>query len=221
MKYAIDKITRKRYNVAQWKIHCENRTVGECEICGEDIYLKAKETPTTAAHFAHYHGTNCPTKSKNRIPFLNLQPSAIDEKNSLEIREELDRQLYKVYNKCSVLTGGLRIATFKKLIQNCHQKNVWAYKGLTFKYVPYLLLASHDKFVKDDLSSTDQFNFYFTLAPAIHHSDDLWNNQKNVAQSIWKVCSDGEITNYPINANLDMEPDWFDSTRKQIKKIIF
>ncbi|ARR10689.1 hypothetical protein [Paenibacillus bovis] len=221
MKYAIDKVAGKRYSIAEWKIHCENRTIGRCEVCGEDVYIRAKETTSTAAHFAHYQGTKCPTKAGNRTPFLNLRPSAIDEKNSLEIRQELERQLYKVYNKCSALTGGLRIATFRKLIQNCHQRNVWAYKGLTFKYVPYLLLASHEKFVKEDLTSTAQINFYFTLAPAIRYSDDLWNQQKNVAQSIWKVCPDGEIINYPIDADLDVEPEWFNSTRKQIKKMIF
>ncbi|WP_019638930.1 hypothetical protein [Paenibacillus fonticola] len=218
--YAVDKVTGLKYNVDEWMIHCENRSIGECPICDEDVFIKADKSPKRSTHFSHYPHSSCPTIKENRKPFIDLPPSDIDEKNAIRLKKEFTENLYGIYLKCNSLADGIKFSVFRELILSFTQKNIWNYKGLTLKYIPYILLACREKFPTNE-SSFRKENVYFIFEPNMRYGDDLWNKPQKIKQKMWKVfLSNGDFEEFNISDEWIVEPYWFENTRSKIQDII-
>ncbi|MBU7318217.1 competence protein CoiA [Paenibacillus oleatilyticus] len=218
--YAIDKVLGKKFNIEEWSKNCQNRSIGECPICDEDVFIKADKSPNRSTHFSHYPNSKCPTIKGNRRPFVDLAPSEIDEENAIQIKSYVIENLYAIYLKCNSLADGIKFNVFRDLIITFNQKNIWNYKGLTLKYIPYILLTCRDKFPKNE-SGFRKDDFYFVFEPNMRYGDDLWNKPHKVKQKIWKVLlSNGNFEEYEILDEWIIEPEWFKTTRDRIQDTI-
>jgi len=97
---------------------------------------------------------------------------------------------------------------FKEMIDKADERNIWAYKGLTLKYVPYVLLVTYGVFSKKDLRKR---KVHFVFDSLMSNYDDLWINSK-VKQNIWRVYPDEQNSVEREQIDWDtsgLEPDYF------------
>lgn len=117
------------------------------------------------------------------------------------------------------MAEGLKINVFKELITNFNSKNIWAYKGLSLKYIPYILLTCREKFKKkEDLTLSNQ-SLFFILETDTKYADDLWNKQSSMKQNLWKVDENGDVEGFLIDDNWIIELNWFKKTSQFVEKI--
>ncbi|WIY58987.1 hypothetical protein [Bacillus arachidis] len=153
--YVIDPETNEEIHVSKWKIKYPGQDA-ICEVCDKSMYVRADATPDRADHFAHYPHSNCPTSKESRKKYEDLYPTEIDEENAKRIKREVVANLWPIYQKCKEIMKGnqksndafLYQKEFKEMIQKADERNIWAYKGLTLKYVPYVLLVNYGVFPK-------------------------------------------------------------------------
>ena len=216
MNTAFDPVTNNTYDVDTWLKKCENRRDGICSICGDRVYLRADKSEERRTHFAHIKGSTCPSIIENHQPFKHLSVSDFDNENAIMIKSLILENAYLVYEKCKRMADGLTVKEFRELIDFATSKAVWNYKGLSFKYVPYILLTCRERYTKKDFEYRKR-EFYFVLDPNVSHVDELWNDTVNKKQKLWKIyLGEKDIEEYQIGDQL--EPDWFKYTREHLSK---
>lgn len=182
---------------------------GVCPICDMAMELRAESSISTAVHFWHGIGANCPSIKKNRQKYEDLPPSSVDKNAGVVLRSEVKKHLYTIYQACNALVDGLKYTEFRELIVKASDKGIWDYKGFRLNYVPYVLVTFHDMFYSKGSKLRDD-KYYIVLEPAIRCLDDLWNKPQSIKQAIWKVSPEkGVIEVLPIKSMLDPIPDWF------------
>lgn len=132
--------------------------------------------------------------------------------------------LRPIYQKCKEIMKGnqkgnetfLYKKEFKEMIDKADERNIWAYKGLTLKYVPYVLLVNYRVFSKKDLRKR---KVHFVFDSLMSNYDDLWINSK-VKQSIWRVYPDEQnsVERGGYKIFIDLERDLL---MKEIDKYMF
>ncbi|MBP2111693.1 hypothetical protein [Paenibacillus silagei] len=214
MYEAIDIVTNELYGIDDWLKNCENRKEGLCRVCGEKIYIRADKSENTKTHFSHYRDSKCPTIEKNHRPFAHLNASELDLENGEIIKGKVAEHSFLIFEKCKGMAENLNAKEFRDLIDFATQKEVWNYKGLTFTYVPYILLTCREKFTKGERNYRKS-DFYFVFDPNIKNVDELWN-QSGKKQKLWKVdCKDNNVTEYSIDSAL--LPKWYEFTDEYIR----
>ncbi|WP_339784473.1 hypothetical protein NSQ38_24070 [Paenibacillus sp. FSL R7-0313] len=214
MNKAIDPVSGKLLEVQEWLKVCSNRREGLCPVCDEEISLRADKSENTRTHFTHRKGSQCPTIEKNHKPFEHLVASDIDNENGEYIKSLTIANSYSIYEKCKGLADNLSVKEFRELIDFATSKGVWNFKGLTFMYVPYILLTCRERFIKKD-SDYRKKDFYFVLDPNLNKVDELWNDTKSKKQKLWKINVDNNsVEEYSINEIL--VPEWFTYTKEYI-----
>ncbi|MBP1311724.1 hypothetical protein JOD82_004861 [Paenibacillus sp. 1182] len=217
MNSAIDPVSGKLYEVEVWLKNCGNRREGICQVCGDNVYLRADKSEDRRTHFAHKKGSPCPTIVENHRPFEQLNASDTDLENAKIVKLLINSYSYLLYEKCKRMSESLTVKEFRELIEFANTKGVWNYKGLTFTYVPYILLTCREKFSKKD-SEFRKRDFYFVFDPNVKNVDELWNDTKRKKQKLWKIylSNDNSIVEYLIDDSL--EPEWFAFTKEFISK---
>jgi hypothetical protein len=205
--YALDPRTRARVTIKQWLDGGRQHQPAECDVCGEEVMPKAVSTAATSPHFAHQANSRCPTVAGNRARFASLGPSGKDPTAGKRIRQEFVDKAFAVYTKCSGLCETLKLAEFQSMVAAADQKDMWSYVGLSFKYVPYLLVSTQTRFPAGGLR---HFSFYFVFEPPRRHVDELWSNPVRLKQRIWRVHeADGALDPFDIDEEWLVEPEWF------------
>src|SRR5699024_3516645 len=141
----------------------------------------------------------------------NLQPIEKDYNNAKEIKKSLLSNLEIVFQECIRIYGkkGFKRSDFKALIRKASENNIWFYKGLTTKYLPYVLLVNYGVFQKADHRKE---KVYFVFDEKLSNDDDLWINQGKMKQTIFKVYADrnNEVDEVKINFDTStLDPGYF------------
>ncbi|TFW48661.1 hypothetical protein ES895_26965 [Bacillus sp. 007/AIA-02/001] len=213
--YVIDPETNEEIHVSKWKIKYPDQDAS-CEVCNTAVYVRADATPNRQDHFAHYKHSNCPTIKDGRKKYEHLHPTEKDEENAKKIKREVVANLWPIYQKCKEIMKGnqkgnqafLYKKEFKEMIEKADEGNIWAYKGLILKYVPYVLLVNYGVFSKKDFRKR---KVHFVFDSLMSNYDDLWINSK-VKQNIWRVYPDEQNSVEREQIDWDtsgLEPDYF------------
>ncbi len=211
---AIDPDTGHSHD-ADW-FNVNRKKIGICPICDSKIELRAEHSTTTVTHFWHGTGSDCPSIKRNRKRYEDLPASSIDKEAGARLRAEVRRNLYAIYQTCSIIVDGLKYADFRSMIEKATAKGILDYKGLQLNYVPYVLLTFHDAFSSKE-SAPRNGKYHIVLAPAIHNLDDLWNKPQSIKQAVWKIYHDkGCIDEVRIKPNIDPIPEWFKEATKKL-----
>lgn len=184
MRYAIDPKTGKKVSAKEWDQNHPEESA-KCPVCDEYMKVRANSALETTTHFWHKNGSKCPTV-KNNSEKYNLQPVEKDYKNAKKIKKSLLNNLETVYQECKKIYGkkGFKRSDFKELIRKASENNTWFYKGLTMKYLPYVLLVNYGVFQKADHRKE---KVYFVFDEKLSNYDDLWIKPGKMKQKIFKI----------------------------------
>ncbi|WP_107331865.1 hypothetical protein [Metapseudomonas otitidis] len=197
--------------------HEHRKKTGLCEVCSMDMSIRADASISTTVHFWHGIGSLCPSIKKNRRKYEDLPVRAVDPNAGKLLRAEVRENAYLIYSACSAIVDGMKWDSFKGVVERATEKGIWDYKGLTLRYVPYLLVTFEDMFYSKGSKLRDE-RFYIVLESGLEFLDDLWNKPSEIKQNVWKVSPDkGVIDIVEIKKYLDPEPNWFRSAKKNLK----
>ncbi|WP_121640692.1 hypothetical protein [Virgibacillus sp. Bac330] len=73
---------------------------------------------------------------------------------------------------------------YKEMIEKASKRNIWFYKGMEEKYLPYVLLVNYGIFEKNKFHKEKT---YFVFDSKLSNYDDLWIRNGKIKQKIWKV----------------------------------
>lgn len=198
--HAIDPETNEKIHVKDWEVKYPGLDA-TCDVCNTEMYIRAEATSDKKPHFAHYpKRSNCPTILKHRKRYEDFVPTEIDRVNAEDIKKTVLANLWGTFLKCQeIMETKLYESEFKSMIKKANERNIWLYKGLTMKYVPYILLVNYGVFPKTDKRSK---KVHFVFDAVISNFDDLWVKSK-VKQKIWRVYPDDENTIETIGIEWD------------------
>lgn len=182
---AINPINNKLMTINDWLIESTLKNQngsykdGKCPICEENMYVKAASTTNRVVHFSHYPNSECVLVKKNRQPYQELNGSNFSDENVELLKQEIKKNLYKIYHKCYELCmGNLIYDEFINMCTNFKNANVIRYVGIELKYIPYILVH---------LSGIIKEEFFFSLESGIKdYYDDLWI-RADAKQNIWRI----------------------------------
>lgn len=177
--YANHPRTLKQYHIDDW-IKLFPKLLPICTVCTAELKIRAIASPNSRTHFYHEDDSNCPTIDENRRKYEGLRPTEKDYDNARLIRQITSDNLYKVYLKCKyLLSENLSHSTFKEMLVLANDREIWYYKGLDFKYVPYVLLVNYGIFREQDV--------FFVFDSNLTSYDVLWNQTTNIKKKIWRI----------------------------------
>ena len=153
--FAIEPETNELIHVSKWKIKYPE-TNAVCEVCEKELSIWCDSHQGMQEHFHHNPNSNSPLSDKNGKRYEGLYPTESDEENAKKIRRLVFANLWQVYKKYREIIEGdkkggralLRQVEFREMLEKADKKNIWAYKDLTLKYVPYILLVNYGMFGK-------------------------------------------------------------------------
>lgn len=195
-----------KHSVIEWELKYKNVDIKPlCVICRKPMYVRASGTPGSDPHFVHYHKSNCPSIDENRKKYASLKPTEKDAANAKKIKKELMNNMWAIYQKCRELCGGdLRQQQFKEMVNKATENDIWFYKGMSLKYLPYVLVVNYGVF------HASKRKFYFVFDSKLSNYDDLWINGK-LKQKIWKVYyEDNDLEELEISYDTSkLAPEFF------------
>ncbi|MCY7773449.1 hypothetical protein MOF05_07740 [Bacillus haynesii] len=206
-RFALHPKTNEKISIEDWELYHKEETP-ICIICGHNLYVRANSSPGSSAHFAHYPGSNCPSIQYNREKYDSLQPVEKDYQNAKKLKKHLINNMWPVYQKCKSIFGqGFRQKDFQKMILKASERNIWFYKGMTLKYLPYVLLVNYGVFQKEDHRKN---KVYFVFDSKLSNYEDLWIKPK-IKQKMWKVYpEEGQIEEVEIDFDTSsLSPEYF------------
>lgn len=210
MFFCIHPVTRQKVSVQEWELKFKASGLEAlCPVCDNNLFIRNNSAPNGTKHFVHYRGTNCPTVESNRKKYEGFYPTERDKENAIIVKKQVLDNLYLVYLKCWEIMGGkLKHSEFNSMLETAKEREIWLYKGLTFDYVPYVLLVCYGVFNK---RGTDRIErVYFVFDANLNNYDDLWNH-KGLKKKMWKVLPDrDEVDEIPFKL-IKPEPDYFKS----------
>ncbi|MDJ0285335.1 MULTISPECIES: hypothetical protein [Bacillus] len=200
--------TNEKISIEDWELYYKE-IKPRCMICGNDLYIRSGNTPSSAKHFIHFPHSNCPSIPNNRERYNKLKPIEKDYKNAKSVKKQFLSNMWTVYEKCrSLLDGELKLKDFKDMVSRATEKNIWLYKSLTLDYLPYVLLVNYGVFQK----GRKRNKVYLVLDSQLSNYEDLWIESK-IKQKIWKVYPDEFlIEEFDIDFNFttsSLSPDYF------------
>ncbi|WP_436897715.1 hypothetical protein [Acinetobacter gyllenbergii] len=200
----------------EWFIR-NGKKIGLCGYCETEMTIKNNSNPDKPEFFWHSNqNTNCETISKNGVQYQGLSAGEIDKESGKLMREKIQKNLYKIYQACLKLTNShIFFSHFKKMVNEASSKGVWDYKGLTFNYVPYILLTFAEDLRNYFPDEKGLIPYRFIFQPSLKAYDDLWINP-HLKVNAWKVKKDGEILEIiPISEDPlgDLEPGYFSTIK--------
>ncbi|MBH0167162.1 hypothetical protein IHV12_19745 [Fictibacillus sp. 7GRE50] len=193
----------------EWEVNNKGKP-GRCSICDNDIYIKANSAPAVSTHFAHRAGSNCPSVNNNRESYEILQPIYKDYRNAKQLKKSLLNNMEIVYQKCRSIFGenGFKRSDFQKLIRAGSDKNIWLYKDMTMKYLPYVLLVNYGVFQKEEHRKR---KVYFVFDAKLSSYEDLWIRPGKIKQKLWRVYPEESLIE-KVEIDFDtslLSPDYF------------
>ncbi|WP_279722829.1 hypothetical protein [Acinetobacter baumannii] len=187
---------------------------GLCGYCETEMTIKNSSNPERPKFFWHSnHNTNCRTIGKNGIPYQGLKEGVVDKQAGEIMREKIRENIFKIYLACLKITNtSITFSHFRKLVQEASKKGVWDYKGLTFNYVPFILLTFSDQLSCYSPEDKEFIAYRLIFQPNVKSYGELWiNPQKTI--NAWKVDKEKgeiiEIIPIPNEIYEDLEPEYF------------
>lgn len=153
------------------------RTLPFCPLCRRELHTYGAHSVRVAGRFDHPDNSqNCPWSSTADPRYRRLRPAIVDLSQAPFLRQQClsNSNLAAIYQVCLELCGrgNLPMPTFRGLLQEADQRNIWAYGGMPVWTVPYILLTLEDLVgVRRD---GGQYSFRFVLRKRSGHVDDLW-----------------------------------------------
>ena len=175
-----------------------------CDACHEpvDVYGAHTSNPETVRRFDHRNLSpdadpldDCILANRNQR-FRGLSPDSFDDVQGHKIREHFFEPdfLARSYRFCLNLcrNGNLPTNKFRSMLLRAEQKRIWAYAGIQFWSIPYILLTL-ENFSTTPRNSKHQYDFHFFFQkPNGTNISALWKNPQNC-----KLCkvfsSNGKI----------------------------
>ncbi|KAF6576868.1 hypothetical protein JDW19_00755 [Paenibacillus polymyxa] len=208
--YAYHQTTGMKYHIDDWlRFFPEEFPV--CDLCKNILKIRAKSSVgNVAAHFYHESNTNCPSIESNRKRYEGLRPTERDEYNAHLMKELTSQHLDKVYLRCKhLLNNNLSYSQYKEMLIAANKSDIWYYKGLIFKYVPYVLLVNYGVFKEQGK--------FFVFESNLNNYDDLWNHQKSIKNRIWRVdTTSNDVEEFTMIDDLILK-DYFFKYRDLLK----
>lgn len=187
---------------------------GLCGYCETELTIKNSTNPKRPEFFWHSNqNTNCRTIGKNGIPYQGLKDGVVDKQAGALMRAKIQTNIYNIYLACLKITNtSISFSQFRKLVQEASKKGVWDYKGLTFNYVPFILLTFSEQLSCYSLEDQKFIDYRLIFQPSVKSYDELWINPHDKINA-WKVDKEKgeilEIIPIPKEIYKELEPEYF------------
>ncbi|OUB81193.1 hypothetical protein [Bacillus wiedmannii] len=205
--FAFHPVTHEKISIEEWqRKYMEETPI--CAVCNKSMYVRAKASDMNT-HFAHFKGSDCPLLAENHKRYEHLTPREKDYANAKKIKQTVLNNLWVFYLKCQEAFGeGFRQQDFKSVLEKANEINIWLYKGLTVKHVPYVLLVNYGVFEKKPYRDE---KVHFIFDANLSNYDDLWNKPKVIRQKMWKVFpKKGDINEIKMDfSSQGLAPEYF------------
>lgn len=117
-----------------------------CPACGAELSLYGVHSPSIASRFDHPDHSDCELSCSPDPRFAHLKPSGWDLEQGVRLFATFceTENLKAVYALCRKICGRLTGGEFLAMCRAADRKNVWAYRGITLEYLPYVLVTLVD-----------------------------------------------------------------------------
>ncbi|MBF7694037.1 hypothetical protein [Acinetobacter pollinis] len=203
----------------EWFIR-NGKKKGLCGYCGTELTIKNSSNPLRPEFFWHSNqNTNCKTIGKNGIKYEGLKEGVIDKQAGAIIRKKIRENICQIYLACLKITNiSIPFGDFKKCVEEASKKGVWDYKGLTFNYIPFIILTFSEKLSFYSIEDKGFIGYRLIFEPSVKSYDELWINP-NLKINAWKIEKEkGELLDIvPIPTEIysdeDLEPKYFSTIK--------
>ncbi|MDA8095286.1 MAG: hypothetical protein M0T84_15535 [Betaproteobacteria bacterium] len=117
-----------------------------CPACGAALSLYGVHSPNVTSRFDHPNHSVCELSSTPDPRFAHLKPSSWDlEQGKRLFAAFCEPESIKAgYALCRKICGKLTGDEFLAMCRAADRKNIWAYRGITLEFLPYVLVTLVD-----------------------------------------------------------------------------
>ena len=160
-----------------------------CPACGAALSPYGVHSLSVTSRFDHPDHSNCELSSRPDPRFAHLKPSGWDLEQGNRLFAEFcePENLKAVYALCRNICGKLTGDEFLAMCRAAYRKNIWAYRGITLTYLPYVLVTLVD--LEKGVSGKRKIPYRIVLhKPSRSLLDALWLTPEDC--SLRKVFAD-------------------------------
>lgn len=117
-----------------------------CPVCKCPLDLYGVHSMHVTSRFDHPDGSTCERSSHPDPRYAYLGNAELDLDSGVRLRADMCEKetLKSVYAACRALTRKLTGPEFVEMCRQGDKRNIWAYKGLTTAWLPYVLVTLVD-----------------------------------------------------------------------------
>ncbi|WP_175906851.1 hypothetical protein [Burkholderia sp. BCC1640] len=159
----------------------DTRPRARCPFCSQ---LMSVVGAAKGGHFAHLPKSDwCPSKEKTAEPYLVLTPTEPDDEAATELKALFRGAWQQHYARLQEIAPGFSHKEFIELLTRANRLNIWAYKDLQPRNLPYILPLLADfspasgRRQRTDagvLEPARRLWLRFMYSSAVRQAEDLW-----------------------------------------------